>query len=98
MNGVTPVSKHASTNWKRSWPKPRHQRPLNRADFERERERCERLTLELIRAAVETMNAKEAAARLEGELAARRSRPWWKWLAGGANWLRRREFHVPSAA
>ena len=70
----------------------------HRADFERERERCERLTLELIRAAVETMNAKEAAARLEGELAARRSRPWWKWLAGGANWLRRREFHVPSAA
>ena len=43
----------------------------HRADFERERERCERLTLELIRAAVETMNAKEAAARLEGELAAR---------------------------
>ena len=70
----------------------------HRADFERERERCERLTLELIRAAVETMNAKEAAARLEGELAARRSRPWWKWLAGGANWLRRRECHVPSAA
>jgi hypothetical protein len=34
----------------------------HRADFERERERCERLTLELIRAAVETMNAKEAAA------------------------------------
>ena len=47
----------------------------HRADFERERERCERLTLELIRAAVETMNAKEAAARLEGELAARQSRP-----------------------
>ena len=70
----------------------------HRADFERERERCERITLELIRAAVETMNAKEAAARLEGELAARQSRPWWKWLAGGANWLRRRECHVPSAA
>ena len=62
----------------------------HRADFERERERCERLTLELIRAAVETMNAKEAAARLEGELAARRSRPWWKWLAGGANCLVKR--------
>jgi chromosome segregation ATPase len=48
----------------------------HRADFERERERCERLTLELIRAAVETMNAKEAAARLEGELNALRSRRW----------------------
>jgi septal ring factor EnvC (AmiA/AmiB activator) len=48
----------------------------HRADFERERERCDRLTLELIRAAVETMNAKEAAARLEGELNALRSRRW----------------------
>jgi hypothetical protein len=38
----------------------------HRADFERERERCDRLTLELMRASVETMNAKEAAARLEG--------------------------------
>ena len=50
----------------------------HRADFERER--CERITLELIRAAVETMNAKEAAARLEGELTALRSRPWWRRL------------------
>jgi hypothetical protein len=50
----------------------------HRADFERERERCDRLTLELIRAAVETMNAKETAARLEGELSVLRSRRWWK--------------------
>jgi hypothetical protein len=53
----------------------------HRADFERERERCDRLTLELMRAAIETMNAKEAAARLEGELMILRSRPWWKRLA-----------------
>jgi chromosome segregation ATPase len=52
----------------------------HRADFERERERCDRLTLELMRAAIETMNAKEAAARLEGELTALRSRPWWRRL------------------
>ena len=52
----------------------------HRADFERERERCDRLTLELTRAAIETMNAKEAAARLEGELTALKSRPWWRRL------------------
>jgi hypothetical protein len=52
----------------------------HRADFERERERCDRLTLELMRAAIETMNAKEGAARLEGELTALRSRPWWRRL------------------
>jgi hypothetical protein len=52
----------------------------HRAEFERERERCDRLTLELMRAAIETMNAKEAAARLEGELTALRSRPWWRRL------------------
>jgi len=52
----------------------------HRADFERERERCDRLTLELMRGAIETMNAKEAAARLEGELTALRSRPWWRRL------------------
>ena|SRR5436190_18310404 len=54
----------------------------HRADFERERERCDRLTMELMRANIETMNAKEAAARLEGELTALRSRPWWRRLAG----------------
>ena len=54
----------------------------HRADFERERERCDQLTMELMRANIETMNAKEAAARLEGELTALRSRPWWRRLAG----------------
>ena len=39
------------------------------------------------------MNAKEAAARLEGELAALRSLPWWRlaWRAVGAG-------RVPAAA
>jgi hypothetical protein len=50
----------------------------HRADFERERDRGDRLTLELMRAAIETMNAKEAAARLQGELTALRLRPWWR--------------------
>jgi chromosome segregation ATPase len=50
----------------------------HRADFERERERAERLMAELLRATAEMMAAKEAAARLEGELATLRSRPWWR--------------------
>ncbi len=43
-----------------------------RADFERERERAERLTAALLEAAAETTAAREAAARLEGEVAALR--------------------------
>jgi hypothetical protein len=50
----------------------------HRADFERERERFDRLMVELLRATVDTSTAKEAVARLEGELAAIRSRPWWR--------------------
>ena len=41
----------------------------HRADFERERERADRLVTELLQATAETMAAKEATARLEGELA-----------------------------
>src|ERR1700716_4234739 len=43
----------------------------HRADFERERERADRLTVELLQATAETMAAKEGTARLEGEGAAR---------------------------
>src|SRR5208337_3213985 len=53
-----------------------------RANFERERERADRLMAELLRATAGIMAAKEAAARLEGEVAALRSRPWWRRLAG----------------
>ena len=42
----------------------------HRADFERERERADRLMVELLQATAETMAAKEAAARLEGSLLA----------------------------
>ena len=45
----------------------------HRADFERERERADRLMIELLQATAETMAAKEATARLEGELAALRT-------------------------
>ena len=40
----------------------------NRADFERERERADRLMVELLQANAETMAAREATARLEGFL------------------------------
>jgi len=42
----------------------------HRADFERERERADRLMVELLQATAETMAAREAAARLEGQLMA----------------------------
>ena len=53
---------------------------VHRADFERERERCERLMSEVLKATAELMAAREAAARLAGELAAFQARP------GGAAW------------
>src|SRR5262249_19582709 len=45
----------------------------HRADFGHDRERVDRLTVELLQATAATMAAKEAAARLEGEVAALRS-------------------------
>ena len=47
----------------------------HRADFERERERADRLTVELLQATAETMAAKDVTARLEGEVADR----WPSW-------------------
>jgi hypothetical protein len=45
-----------------------------RADFEGERERADRLTVELLQATAETMAAKKMTARLVAEVAARRTR------------------------
>jgi hypothetical protein len=47
----------------------------HRADFERERDRAERLVSELLKATAGAMEAKETAAKLEGELVALRSLP-----------------------
>jgi hypothetical protein len=55
---------------------------MHRADFERERERCERLMAEVLKGTAELMTAREAAARIAGELAALQARPWWRRLAG----------------
>ena len=54
----------------------------HRADFERERERCDRHMVELLRLTLDAMNAREKSARLEGELAGLRSRPWWRRMVG----------------
>ena len=54
----------------------------HRADFERERDRCDRLIVDLLKATADLMAAKEVAVRFEGELTALRSRPWWRRLAG----------------
>jgi len=45
----------------------------HREDFERERDRADRLVVELLRATAEAAAAREAAARLEGEVAALRT-------------------------
>jgi hypothetical protein len=55
---------------------------VHRADFERERERCERLMVEVLKATAELMAAREATARIAGELAAYQARPWWRRLVG----------------
>jgi chromosome segregation ATPase len=46
----------------------------HRADFEHERARADRLMVELLQARAETTAAREAAARLEGEVAVLRTR------------------------
>jgi chromosome segregation ATPase len=52
-----------------------------RADYERDR--ADRLAAEVQKATADTMTAKEAMARLEREVGAMRSRPWWRRIAGG---------------
>jgi hypothetical protein len=51
---------------------------VHRADFERERERCERLMAEVLKTTAELAAVREAAARIAGELAAFQARPWWR--------------------
>ena len=53
---------------------------VHRGDFERERERCERLMAEVLKTTAELTAAREAAARIAGELAAFQARPWWRRL------------------
>jgi hypothetical protein len=60
----------------------------HRADFERERDRCDKLMAETLVLTKVAMSARENAARLAGELAARQVRPWWRRLVA-ANAKRR---------
>jgi hypothetical protein len=50
----------------------------HRADFERERDRADNALAEASKMAALAMTARETAARLEGELIARRHRSWWR--------------------
>jgi hypothetical protein len=50
----------------------------HRADFERERERCDQLMANTMSLAAVAMSARAKAARLESELTARRSRVWFR--------------------
>ena len=54
----------------------------HRADFEWERDQGHKLMAEFLKMIAVTMTAKEATARLEGELVALKARPWWRRLAG----------------
>ena len=54
----------------------------HRSDFERERDRFEQLMVDLLRATLDAQSAKDAVARLEGDLKALQSRPWWRRLVG----------------
>jgi chromosome segregation ATPase len=49
----------------------------HRADFERERDRCDKLMAETLVLTKVAMSARENAARLEGEMSARRRRRLW---------------------
>ena len=66
---------------KRIEPKLETAAAIHQTELERERERAERLMSELLRAKVDALAARATVTRLEGELAALRSRPWWCRLA-----------------
>ena len=55
---------------------------LHQADFEQERGRCKGLAAEVLKTTADLMAAREAAARLAGELETFQARPWWRRLAG----------------
>jgi hypothetical protein len=61
----------------------------HREDYVRECERADRLVTDLVKMTSDMMEAKETAAKLEGELAALRSTPkretltWWRWRRTG---------------
>ena len=54
----------------------------HRADFEHERDRCDKLMAETLVLTKVAMSARENAARLEGEMSARRGRRLWGRLLG----------------
>jgi hypothetical protein len=70
----------------------------HRADFERERDRCDTLTAETLNLTKVAISAREKAARLEGEMSKRRGhRWWWRWLIGRASGQRPAETSVTAS-
>ena len=68
-------------SWVTGWVRARRPLGRSRADFERERERCDTLVVEALKLGTLAMSAREKAARLDGELsAARARRRWWRRL------------------
>jgi hypothetical protein len=63
----------------------------HREDFERERERCDTIVAETLKMTKAAMSARETVARLEGELAARQSRLWWRRGTASIGYFRRRK-------
>jgi hypothetical protein len=78
----TETANHTTASLKkRIKPKLETAAASHQAELERERERAERLMAELLRAKADALAARATVTRLEGELAALRSRPWWRRLA-----------------
>jgi DNA repair exonuclease SbcCD ATPase subunit len=69
----------------------------HKAEFERERERADRLAVELLQATAETTAAQEATARLEDEVAALRTGGQTGGLVGGQGQAARRLGHLAAS-
>jgi hypothetical protein len=70
----------------------------HRADFERERDRCDKLMAETLVLTKVAMSARENAARLEGEVSARRGRRLWAWLVAPRRASGQRRVETPVTA
>jgi hypothetical protein len=70
----------------------------HRADFERERDRCDKLMAETLVLTKVAMSARENAAQLEGEVSARRGRRWWGQLVAPRRASARRPAGTPVTA
>ena len=75
-------------------PKQKASAANHEVKLDHERERAERLMAALLRAKADALEARATVARLEGEIAALRSRPWSHWLT---RWKRQPNADAPFA-